>query len=345
MIVEVQQNQQRYSNSDGVYSISAQSEALGGFTIPPLTISPIGKDLELEAGLHPTIKGLIIWIEDWDRYIASSELISDLTESLSMNPHYTYKEHSKVLGAIMGKSIPIIKITTSSILSEIEKQKNKIKFAGVKDVVWNIDSLNTKDITILLGQINWTLSPSPKPLDTFTTFDLNLSGDYSITTLPITPLDENAKIPEDVLASNLKLIDDRLTLLRTDFNAIKQLFYFGIQSSNVTTRHTILATADEGDDINVQVVTKDTTMISNQSLPQNQLADKQSESVSNLSTKVDTTSTNLTQKINQTESTIRSAQAGDLAAQTSLNAQLSDSKTFIQKLREKLKAANPNLDI
>jgi hypothetical protein len=60
---------------------------------------------------------------------------------------------------------------------------------------------------------------------------------------------------------------------------------------------------------------------------------------------VQATATSLTQKISNNEATIQSAQSGDAQAQSALNAQLNESKSFLQRLRDKLKTANPNLDI
>jgi len=344
VIVELQQNQQRYTNKEGEFVLSAQSEALGLGKIPPLKISPIGDKVELEPGLDVNINGLIIYIENFDKYIASQELIKDLEDSILTNPHYTYREHSKVLGAVMGKTIPIIKISTNNMLKEIEKQHDKIKFAGVKGIVWSLNDVDKLGSSGLISQINWTLSPKfPKPMDKFTTYDLNLSADYSIESLPIIPLDENKRIPDGVLASNLKIINDRLGLLRDDFNAIKQLFYFGVQPSNVTTNHTILATADEADDISIQVVTKKSTIVANQSLPQNQQADLQAELVGEVVNKVDETESTLSQKIDQTENTIKTAQAGDAQAQSELRRQVqlaqqnlaNTNATLLQRLKAK----------
>lgn len=314
MIVELQQNQRRYSKTDNVYTISAKAG------IPPVTIQVLESDLEIEGILPFDIKGVIIYLRNYNRYLASSELVETLADSVSINPHYTYKEHSKVLGATIGRTIPIIPIDTLKILEEIEKQKGKIPFSGVKEVEWEI---NNGDTSGLINQIIWTLSPSsPKPLDTYKVFDLNLSADYSIDKIPVEPLDKDARIPEDKLANNLKVINDRLLQLNSDFQTIKDIFYFGKITPTSTTKYTILAAADSGDDISVQVVSKSSTAVDKQPLVSTSVADAAQTKADELANKVAEAQTTLQKKIDQTENTIKTAQAGDTAAQSELRRQL-----------------------
>ena len=314
MIVELQQNQRRYSKTDNVYTISAKKG------IPPVTIQVLEDDLEIEGILPFDIRGVIIYLRNYNRYIASNELVQTLADSVSINPHYTYKEHSKVLGAKIGKTIPIIPIDTLKILEEIEKQKGKIPFSGVKEVEWEI---NGNDTSGLIKQIIWTLSPSAsKPLDTYKVFDLNLSADYSITKLDVEPLDKDARIPEDKLANNLKVINDRLLQLNSDFQTIKDIFYFGKITPTSTTKYTILAAADSGDDISVQVVSKSSTTVDKQPLISTSVAEAAQNKADELAQKVEQAQTDLQQKIDQTENTIKTAQAGDVQAQTELRKQL-----------------------
>ncbi len=314
MIVELQQNQRRYFKEDNGYKISAKE----GLT--PVTIQVLEDDLDIEGVLPFDIKGVIIYLRNYNRYLASSELLETLADSVSINPHYTYKEHSKVLGARMGKTIPIIPIDTLKILEEIEKQKGKIPFSGVKDVEWEI---NGNDTSVLIKQIIWTLSPNAeKPLDTYKVFDLNLSADYSIDAIPVEPLDKDARVPEDKLANNIKIINDRLAQLNSDFQAIKDIFYFGKITPTSTTKYTILAAADSGDDISVQVVSKSSTAVDKQPLVSTSQSDAAQAKADDLAQKVEQAQTDLQKKIDQTENTIKTAQAGDTAAQSELRRQL-----------------------
>ena len=314
MIVELQQNQQRYFKEDNGYKISAKA----GLT--PVTIQVLEDDLDIEGVLPFDIKGVIIYLRNYNRYLTSSELLETLADSVSINPHYTYKEHSKVLGARMGKTIPIIPIDTLKILEEIEKQKGKIPFSGVKDVEWEI---NGENLSGLIKQIIWTLSPNAeKPLDTYKVFDLNLSADYSITAIPVEPLDKDARVPEDKLANNIKIINDRLAQLNSDFQSIKDIFYFGKITPTSTTKYTTLASADSGDDISVQVVSKSSTVVDKQPLVSTSQSDAAQAKADDLAQKVEQAQTDLQKKIDQTENTIKTAQAGDTAAQSELRRQL-----------------------
>jgi len=273
MQIELQQNPQRYSSDRGVYTISSQSEAVQNAFIAPVVLNKISDVvISLDARLDDSIKGVIVWVEDLSIWMASPNLVKDLEDSVSTNPHYTYEQFTSILGAKMGKSIPILKVNLSPLRESIGKEKVKGSFAGVKSVDWALGDDDT--IKGLVEQINWTLSPTfGKPKDAYSIFDLNLSGDYSIDALKITPLDENARINESVLAENLKVINDRIVQLRADFKSITDTFYFGKTSTISTTKYNVLASVDDGDDFSVQVVTKDSVMVSKSDLPSTQQAD------------------------------------------------------------------------
>mgnify|MGYP000607078816 CR=1 FL=1 len=181
----------------------------------------------------------------------------------------------------------------------------------------------------------------------YSIFDLNLSGNYSVTTLPITPLDENARIPEGVLASNLKTINDRLVQLRSDFKSITDTFYFGKSNANSNTSYNVIASVEDGDDFSVQVVTKDSVMVSKVATPSSQLADVQSKAVESVSNTLTQSSTDLAKKISANEETLKSAQAGDTQAQDELRRQLTQSQQALKdtnlQLLERLKAKGINI--
>jgi hypothetical protein len=348
MQIELQQHPKRYSYSEnGVYTISAQSEAVGGGKIKPITIKKdTSKVTSLEGLLDISVRGLVIWIEDLNRWFASKDLIKDLEDSIESNPHYTYEQLTPILGAKMGASIPILKLSLSKVKESIKKEKVKGSYAGVKEVKWSYGS-NT-DIVGLLKQINWTLSTDfPKPKDGYSIFDLNLSGDYSVNALQITPLDENARIPEGVLEKNLKTINDRLVQLRSDFNSIKDVFYFGKSNAKSNTLYNVIASVEDGDDFSVQVLTKDSVMASKVDIPASQLADVQSKAVDSVSKTLTQSSTDLAKKISANEELLKSAQAGDTQAQDELKKQLAQSQQSLNdtnaSLIERLKAKGINI--
>ena len=250
MILE--QNPTRYSKRGNDYLISA------GPDIEPLKITVLEEDIELEPRLAADIKGVIIYLKGYERYLTSPGLFNELADSLVSNPHYTWKEHSRVLGARMGRTIPIIPIDTDSVSDIISRQQERIMNSGVKEVEWGISG---RDISGIIKQIVWTLSPSaPKPLDTYTTYDLNLDADYSISNSVGTPIDKDLKITEARLAEGLAEVQTRISALNRDFNRIKDLFYFGKISSTAATRWTTLSVSDD-DGIGIQVVSKDTVTI------------------------------------------------------------------------------------
>ncbi len=319
MQIELEQNPQRYTYNSGVWKISASND------IEPIVITEGRETLDVTPFL--SVSGVIVHIAGTDYYLGSDELVGNLADSFRTNPHYSYKEHSKVLGAVMGRTIPILEVKLDGIEESISKQKERGKFAGVKEVLWAIED----SYKGLIEQINWTLSPTyPKPKDEYKIWDLNLSGDYSINSLPITPLDENKRIDEKVLEGNLKIINDRIAQLRSDFNTIKDIFYFGKSTPSSTTNYNVLASA-EGEEFEVQVVTKDSVMASKVATPTTQLAEAQSAEVESVKTEVKTQTTTLQQRISNNEATIQAAQSGDANAQRALD-------TELKALREQLKA-------
>ncbi len=267
MQIVLEQNGGRYSYKKGVWIISAKSG------LKPVEITEGRESIELNPIL--SVGGVIVHIKGTDTYLGSEEMVTNLKDSLETNPHYSYKEHSKVLGAKMGKTIPILEVKIDGLEESVSKQKEKGKFAGVKEVKWSLEN-NYKG---LIEQINWTLSPSfSKPKDEYKVYDLNLTGDYSVAGLPITPLDENKRIPEDVLANNLKVINDRVAQLKVDFKIITDTFYFGKVTPTSTTTYNVLASA-EGEEFSVQVVEKESVIASTVSTPTAEQAKEQTKAV------------------------------------------------------------------
>ncbi len=267
MQIGLEQNQQRYSYSSGVWKISASND------IKPIEITEGSQNIELTPLL--SVSGVIVHIVGTDTYLGSEELVKNLADSFRSNPHFSYKEHSKILGAKMGKTIPILQVKIGGLEESVSKQKEKGRFAGVKEVKWSLEN----SYKGLIEQINWTLSPqSPKPKDEYKVYDLNLTGDYSVTSLPITPLDDTKRIPEDVLANNLKVINDRVAQLKVDFKIITDTFYFGKVTPTSTTTYNVLASA-EGEEFSVQVVEKESVIASTVSTPTAEQAKEQTKAV------------------------------------------------------------------
>jgi hypothetical protein len=177
-------------------------------------------------------------VELGDEYLISKRISLDLRDSGETNPHFTYRHNGEVRipqldesGSIMGysitpigKTIPIIRVDIDALNKKVEEVSLPLAKAGVADVVFISEDSNK-----LLGQINFTLSPSAvREMDEYRLYDLNLNDDvYSIDAPPIEGLDENSKIDEDKLSKNLEEIDRRLQALNKDFNMIKQVYFNG----------------------------------------------------------------------------------------------------------------------
>ena len=112
----------------------------------------------------------------------------------------------------------------TTLNKKIEEESIPLAKAGVADVVFISEDSNK-----LLGQINFTLSPSAvREMDEYKLYDLNLNDDvYSNDAPPIEGLDADAKIDENKLAKNLEEIDKRLQALNKDFNMIKEVYFNG----------------------------------------------------------------------------------------------------------------------
>jgi hypothetical protein len=173
-----------------------------------------------------------------DEYLISNRIMMDIRDSNETNPHFTYKQNGEVRLPLLddmgnnigikttsiGKTIPIIKVDIEALNKKIEQETIPLSKAGVADVVFI-----SEDADKLLGQINFTLSPSAvRQMDEYKLYDLNLNDDIYGTEAPaIQPLDTDSKIDENKLAKNLEEIDRRLQALNKDFNMIKQVYFNG----------------------------------------------------------------------------------------------------------------------
>jgi hypothetical protein len=233
---KLEKNPQRYIKIPMGWEVSAAPDDKA--SVPPYMISGI-----VPFGQKPTATKLLddtgaLVVELGDEYLISKRISLDLRDSGETNPHFTYRHNGEVRipqlddsGSIMGysitpigKTIPIIRVDIDALNKKVEEESLPLAKAGVADVVFISEDSNK-----LLGQINFTLSPSAvREIDEYRLYDLNLNDDvYSIDAPPIEGLDENAKIDEDKLSKNLEEIDRRLQALNKDFNMIKEVYFNG----------------------------------------------------------------------------------------------------------------------
>jgi hypothetical protein len=335
MGIQPSQNPDRYKKTPNGWLISAlptNPTRKQIVEIPPLQINA-SEILPLKPILSEAVKGIVVYLQSTDEYLCSPSLLSTIKDSYNTNPHLFYLENDKLLGASIGKSIPIIKIDDTKLESLSQSQGDKCKKAGVTKLIWPQDRSRAN----LLQQIDWTLGDSNKPFDEFSVSDLSLKGDYSITGLTIVPLDKDKKIDEETLKSNLKAINDRLNDLRTDLNTIKDTFYNGILPNGSTSDYRLISSIssinDESDEPQKQVVFKRAVIVSKEEDRTNQSIAKAEDEAKKLADDAEANAKTLQQKIDDQEFQLVQAQRGDRVAQEELAQQLRAAQANINSTR------------
>ena len=233
---KLEKNPDRYVKIPMGWEVTAKPEDKQA--VPPYMISgivPFGQK-ETSTKLLDDTGALLVELDN--EYLISKRISLDLRDSNEKNPHFSYKIHGEVRLPLkddtgkeigikttpIGKTIPIIRVDIDKLNQKIEEESIPLAKAGVADVVFIAEDSNK-----LLGQINFTLSPSAvREMDEYKLYDLNLNNDiYGIEAPPIEGLDADAKIDENKLAKNLEDIDRRLQALNKDFNMIKEVYFNG----------------------------------------------------------------------------------------------------------------------
>jgi hypothetical protein len=335
MGVEPTQNPNRYKKTPNGWEISAlpnNPSAKQIAEIKPLKIKA-SELLPLKPLLSESVRGIVVYLISSDEYLCSPSLYQTLKDSYNKNPHLFYLENDKLLGASIGKSIPIIRIDDSKLPSLSDIQGDKCKKAGVTKLIWPQD----RNRANLLQQIDWTLGDSKKPFDEFSVSDLNLKGNYSIGGLVIIPLDKDKKIDETLLKANLKSINDRLAILRDDLNNIKETYYNGMIPNSSTTDYRIISSTasvnDEKSDPQTQVVFKKSLIQSKEEERTNQSITQAQDDATKLAKDAEEKAKTLQQKIDEQAQQLDQAQRGDRVAQDELRKSLSDAQSSIKSTR------------
>jgi hypothetical protein len=182
---KLQKNPQRYTKTDMGWQVIAAPDDKQA--VPPYAIRD-----NVSYGQKQTSTKLLddtgaLVVELGDEYLISNRIMMDITDSNETNPHFTYKQNGEVRLPLMddsgkdigikttpiGKTIPIIKVDIDALNKKIEEETMPLSKAGVVDVVFI-----SEDADKLLGQINFTLSPSAvRQLDEYKLYDLNLNDD------------------------------------------------------------------------------------------------------------------------------------------------------------------------
>jgi hypothetical protein len=164
--------------------------------------------------------------------ILGSYLISPVTLRKikdNNNPHYSVIQNGEVNKIPMGKTIPIIEINTEALGTLGESRDASNRFAAVKSVDYGYETEKVSGIPKgLLEQINYTLKEKgTRPADTFSIWDLGLTGDYSIEQLKVQTAQDDGSLDKAKLDAFTTGTSERLGILREDFNSIKEIFYNG----------------------------------------------------------------------------------------------------------------------
>ena len=225
----ISQNPDRYSKQGSNWVISADK------AITPITL-PIGVPL---TNLKPLILANGIIVKVGENYLCSLTTLNEIKKS--NNPHYDIVQNGivkvKDKEVIMGKTIKIIELDISRLQSIGDLQDTKGIKAGVSSVEYTYEGTKTDGISNnLITQINYTLNEdSIRGLDTYTLYQLKLAPDaaYSLDALDIVLQPQNELLDLPKLKVFTEGVRERLTLLRKDFNMIKEMFFNGITPLNV----------------------------------------------------------------------------------------------------------------
>jgi hypothetical protein len=230
--ISIRQNPQRYTQRDNEWVISASP------SVSPLTIK---KGIRLE-GLKPLLQvdGIIVKANDW--YLCSQKTIDALQSS--NNPHYAIETNGPISvkgkGVNMGKSVKIIEVNVDKLKNEAEALDFQNRKAAVSYVDYIFEGDTQDGVPVnLIRQINYTLNPTiDRPSDKFGLHSLQLGDDstvYSIAQLNTETKQADGTLDKGKLETFLKNLQNRLVVLRNDFNMIKDVFYNGTFPDSLVT--------------------------------------------------------------------------------------------------------------
>ena len=231
-IININQNPQRYNQRANDWQISASP------SITPLTIK---KGISL-SGLKPVLEvdGVIVKAGDW--FLCSPSTLDAIGKS--NNPHYSIESNGPVRvrdkSVVIGKTIRMISIDISKLKSVGEELDFANRKAAVSYVDYIYEGEEIEGVPLnLIRQINYTLNPTiSRPSDKFGLHSMELGDDttvYSIEKLNTETKQADGTLDKSKLETFLKNLQNRLIILRNDFNMIKDVFYNGtLPESQVT---------------------------------------------------------------------------------------------------------------
>lgn len=256
-LLRIKRGEPKYSQDfDGNWIVDAKSienlSTVSGSELARLTNAPISP-LEFKSQPQPNyipllaIDGIVVRV--MDMYLISPRTLGEISNN--SNPHQDAKSNGTLIvrdrSITIGNTIPVVELDFQSLDGIAAERDRSNIYAGVTEVKYSHKSDLIQGIPKgLIEQINWTLDPnSPKPEDTYTYYKPVLKGDYSVRKLETNAVDETGAINADALKDFLTANNERLTLMREDYNKIKSTFYLGqLPVGDVTLTETKLAVGD-----------------------------------------------------------------------------------------------------
>jgi hypothetical protein len=225
----ISQNPDRYSKQGSSWVISASPD------IAPIYL-PVGVSL---SNLKHVIKANGIIVKVGEDYLCSTNTLNEIKSS--NNPHYDIVANGEVIvkdkRVTIGKTIKIIELDISRLQTIAELQDTRGVKAGVSSVEYIYEGDKTDGVpNNLITQINYTLNQdSIRGLDTYTLYQLKLAppAAYSLDALDIVLQPQNELLDMPKLKVFTEGVRERLTLLRKDFNMIKEMFFNGTLPLNI----------------------------------------------------------------------------------------------------------------
>jgi len=230
-ITKQNQNPERYSKQGNKWQISALPK-------PPTEKEKREiKPLMFDAGLPlDEIKAVLdvdgILIKVGTQYLCSKNTLKIIKDS--NNPHYDVVANGtipvKTKEITIGKTIPIISIDDTQFSAQGTARDLVNQNAGVKQVDYIYEGKLTEGVSNnLIKQINYTLGEVGRPGDSFELYDLKLADPmaYSVAPLIVSTTQEDGKFEKGKLESFLMGTKERLKILQSDFDMIRETFYNG----------------------------------------------------------------------------------------------------------------------
>jgi hypothetical protein len=290
-ITKQNQNPERYSKQNSKWIISAlptPATEKEKREIKPLTFDEGLPLTDIKAVLD--VDGILIRVGT--QYLCSKNTLDIIKES--NNPHYDVVANGsipvKTKQVTIGATIPIISIDSTQFSAQGTQRDLVNQNAGVKQVDYIYEGKLTEGVSDnLIKQINYTLGDVGRPGDSFELYDLKLADPmaYSVAPLIVSTTQEDGKFEKGKLESFLMGTKERLKILQSDFDMIRETFYNGAPpiSKGILKIENQIASAQDDTTFEGTYTKKSSTITSIQQTPADKAIDAQKRATEELATK------------------------------------------------------------